>query len=50
MLAWARGVTAAAATEGGVFRYEGRMVDEPLLRQARATLARAEPDRDDAGS
>ncbi len=40
-LAWARGVTAAAETAGGVFRYEGRMIDEPLLRQARATLARA---------
>ncbi len=41
MVAWARGVTAAAESAGGVFRYEGRMIDEPLLRQARATLARA---------
>ena len=41
LLAWARGVTAAAETAGGVFRYEGRMVDEPVLRHARATLARA---------
>jgi citrate lyase subunit beta/citryl-CoA lyase len=49
MLAWARGVTAAAATAGGVFRYEGRMIDEPLLRQARATLARATSTRGDAG-
>ena len=41
MLTWAHGVLAAARSEGGVFRYEGRMIDEPLLRQARATLARA---------
>jgi len=39
MRAWARGVLAAAEGEGGVFRYEGRMVDEPVLRHARATLA-----------
>ncbi|HYO35397.1 MAG TPA: CoA ester lyase [Geodermatophilus sp.] len=41
MLAWARGVAAAAESAGGVFRHQGRMIDEPLLRQARATLARA---------
>jgi citrate lyase subunit beta/citryl-CoA lyase len=40
MIAWARGVIAAAESAGGVFRYEGRMIDEPLLRQARAILAR----------
>ncbi|GAB3485076.1 HpcH/HpaI aldolase/citrate lyase family protein [Nocardiopsis coralliicola] len=41
-IAWARGVTAAAAAAGsGVFRYEGRMVDAPLLGQARAILRRA---------
>ncbi|MEO3937668.1 CoA ester lyase [Dermatophilaceae bacterium Soc4.6] len=38
----ARAVLAAAATEKGVFRHEGRMVDEPVLRQARATLARTD--------
>ena len=27
---------------GGVFTYEGRMVDEPVLRHARAVLRRAE--------
>lgn len=42
MLTWAHGVLAAAQSERGVFRYQGRMIDEPLLRQARATVARAE--------
>ena len=32
---------AAAEGERGVFRYEGRMVDEPVLRHARSVLARA---------
>ena len=32
---WARGVLAAAETERGVFTYDGRMVDEPVLRHAR---------------
>ena len=41
MLTWAHGVLAAAQSERGVFRYQGRMIDEPLLRQARAILARA---------
>ncbi|MCW3494430.1 HpcH/HpaI aldolase/citrate lyase family protein [Microbacterium sp. SSM24] len=40
-VAWARGVLAAAEEERGVFTYEGRMVDEPVLRHARATLRRA---------
>ncbi|MCR2809886.1 MULTISPECIES: CoA ester lyase [unclassified Microbacterium] len=40
-LAWARSVLAAAETEGGVFTHRGRMVDEPVLRHARATLRRA---------
>ena len=40
-LAWAHGVLAAAEGERGVFRYEGRMVDEPVLRHARSVLARA---------
>jgi len=40
-LAWARAVLEAAGSEGGVFRFQGRMVDEPVLRHARATLARA---------
>ena len=35
---WARRVLEAAASRPGVFRFEGRMVDEPVLRQARATL------------
>lgn len=38
--AWARRVLAAAEAHGGVFRFEGRMVDEPVLRHARAILAR----------
>ena len=32
---------AAAEQSGGVFTFEGRMVDEPVLRHARKTLARA---------
>ncbi|MGB3732948.1 HpcH/HpaI aldolase/citrate lyase family protein [Microbacterium sp.] len=38
---WARAVLAAAEGEHGVFRFDGRMVDEPVLRHARALLARA---------
>lgn len=41
MIAWAQGVIATAESVGGVFRYQGRMIDEFLLRQARTTLARA---------
>ncbi|MCJ1707260.1 CoA ester lyase [Microbacterium sp. VKM Ac-2923] len=40
-VAWARGVLAAAEGERGVFRYEGRMIDEPILRHARSVVARA---------
>lgn len=40
-VAWARGVLAAAVGERGAFLYEGRMVDEPVLRHARSTLRRA---------
>jgi len=39
-LAWADGVLEAAGTARGVFQYQGRMVDEPLLRHARKLLAR----------
>ncbi|HTN56535.1 MAG TPA: CoA ester lyase [Microbacterium sp.] len=35
---WARAVLAAADGERGVFRFDGRMVDEPVLRHARAIL------------
>lgn len=37
---WARAVLAAAANQRGVFTFEGRMVDEPVLRHARALLRR----------
>jgi citrate lyase subunit beta/citryl-CoA lyase len=37
----ARAVLAAAETEHGVFAFEGRMVDEPVLRHARTVVARA---------
>lgn len=37
---WAERVLAEAAHRPGVFRFEGRMVDEPVLRQARAILGR----------
>ena len=40
-VAWARGVLEAASGERGVFSYEGRMVDEPVLRHARGVLARS---------
>jgi citrate lyase subunit beta/citryl-CoA lyase len=38
--AWAERVLAEAERQPGVFRFEGRMVDEPVLRQARAILGR----------
>jgi citrate lyase beta subunit len=34
-------LAAANATDGGVHRTDGRMIDEPLLRQARAVLEAA---------
>ncbi|QMU98120.1 CoA ester lyase [Microbacterium esteraromaticum] len=40
LLSWARAVLAAAEGERGVFRHEGRMIDEPVLRHARAVLSR----------
>jgi citrate lyase subunit beta/citryl-CoA lyase len=38
-VAWASGVIKAATTERGVFRYEGRMIDAPLLRHAERILS-----------
>jgi len=40
-IAWAERVLSAAQANPGVFRFEGRMVDGPVLKQARAVLARA---------
>lgn len=40
-VAWAHAVLAAAESERGVFRFEGRMVDEPVLRHARSVVSRA---------
>lgn len=37
--AWAHEVLAAADGERGVFRFRGQMIDEPLLRHARAVVA-----------
>lgn len=37
----AEALVSAAETEAGVFRFGDRMVDEPVLRHARATLRRA---------
>ncbi|WP_223624952.1 CoA ester lyase [Microbacterium sp. EST19A] len=37
---WARAVLHAAESERGVFRFDGRMVDEPVLRHARSVVAR----------
>lgn len=39
-VAWARRVMDAAANEQGVFRFEGGMVDGPVLRHAEAVLRR----------
>jgi citrate lyase subunit beta / citryl-CoA lyase len=41
LVRWARRVLDAAATEPGVFAFEGQMIDEPLIRQARTILARS---------
>jgi len=38
-LAWASAVIRASTTERGVFRYEGRMIDAPLLRHAERILS-----------
>jgi len=38
---WAGAVVSAAESERGVFRFRGRMIDEPVLRHARSILARA---------
>jgi citrate lyase subunit beta/citryl-CoA lyase len=38
---WAERVVAAARTSAGVFSFEGRMIDAPLLRQAERILANA---------
>ncbi|MDI3329369.1 MAG: CoA ester lyase [Micrococcus sp.] len=35
---WARAVLTEAQTQPGVFRFRGRMVDEPVLRQARRII------------
>ncbi|WP_417511797.1 HpcH/HpaI aldolase/citrate lyase family protein [Microbacterium sp.] len=40
-LTWAQDVLKAAEGERGVFRFQGRMIDEPLLRHARSLVARA---------
>ena len=45
-LDWARRVSAAAASNGGVFRLDGRMVDGPVVRHAERVLARARPTMD----
>jgi len=39
-IAWAERVLSAAEANAGVFRFEGRMVDGPVLMQARSVLAR----------
>lgn len=40
-VAWAKDVLAAAETAPGAFQHQGRMIDEPVLWQARQTLARS---------
>ena len=44
-IAYAWAILEAAASEGGVFQYQGRMIDGPLLRHAEAVLRRAEAAR-----
>jgi citrate lyase subunit beta/citryl-CoA lyase len=44
-VAWARRVLDAAAGSAGVFRFEGGMVDGPVLRHAEAVLRRAPGER-----
>ena len=39
-VAWAHDVVAAAEEHTGAFNYQGSMIDEPLVRQARQILAR----------
>lgn len=48
-VAWARRVLDAAADAQGAFRLDGRMIDEPLVAQARAVLRRARPEEDASG-
>lgn len=40
-IAWAEGLLDAVSSNRGVFTYEGRMVDAPVIAQARRILARA---------
>jgi citrate lyase subunit beta/citryl-CoA lyase len=42
-LAWATAVLAAAETAPGVFTFQGRMIDQPLLSQATRLLRAAHP-------
>lgn len=44
-LAWAQGVL-ASSDEGAVFRLDGHMVDEPVLRRARRIIAQSQPRHD----
>lgn len=41
-LAWAKGVLRAAETQRGVFQFDGRMVDLPVLQHARTIVSRGE--------
>ena len=41
LVEWARAVLVVADRHEGVFAFDGQMVDEPVLRHARAVLARA---------
>ncbi|MYM20161.1 HpcH/HpaI aldolase/citrate lyase family protein [Brevibacterium sp. 5221] len=42
--AWARGAIAASQGAAGAFQYEGAMIDEPLLKQARRIVERIPAD------
>lgn len=46
LVSWAQQVLAEAEQHRGVFSFEGRMVDEPVLAQARRLLARSQGSTD----
>ena len=45
-LDWARRVIAGAASNGGVFRLDGRMIDGPVVRHAERVVGRSRPTMD----
>ena len=50
LLDWARRVQQAADGQNGAFRFEGQMIDKPVLEKAARLLATAAPGRDAEGA